>query len=57
MAKETDEKFTPTTFTKTDDRGEHTLTAHSPADAVRLRFDGWQEKKTGARQPAAAPKP
>lgn len=56
MAKEDGDTFTPITFTKTDERGAHELTAHSPSDAVRLRFDGWSEKKTGGRQ-AAAPKP
>lgn len=57
MAKADDDTFVPITFTKTDDRGAHELTAHSASDAVRLRFDGWREKKTGSRQSAPAPKP
>jgi hypothetical protein len=55
MAKSDDGGFTPTTFTKTDERGEHELVANSPADAVRLRFDGWREKKTNAGRPGNKP--
>lgn len=54
MAKDNGGGFTPITFTKTDERGDHELVATSPADAVRLRFDGWREKKTGG---PAKPKP
>lgn len=37
--------FTPIKFTRTDERGERTLTARTPAQAVKLRFDGWAEEK------------
>jgi hypothetical protein len=40
----------PITFTRTTDgKSEHRL-AHTPAEAVKLRFDGWVEKpaKTSA---------
>ncbi len=34
-----------TVFTRTDSDGKtHELTAYSPADHVKLRFDGWREK-------------
>jgi hypothetical protein len=54
MAQETGSEFTPITFTKTDEVTgvERELAANSPADEVRLRFDGWQEKKTGTGRPA-----
>lgn len=48
MAKQTraaENDFEPVTFTKSDERGEHTLTAHTPAEVVKLRFDGWKEQK------------
>jgi hypothetical protein len=59
MAKDNDDDFKPVTFTKVDDRGEHELTATSPADVVRLRFDGWREKRASnagrpGNKPAAA---
>ena len=49
--------FTPTVFERTDDDGtKHQLTATSPADAVRLRFNGWTEtKKTTAAAKKNAP--
>lgn len=56
MANDDAEKFTPITFTKTDGRGDHTLVAYSPSDAVRLRFDGWTEKTTKTA-PKPGPKP
>lgn len=34
-------KFTPIKFTK----GDATRIAHTPADAVLLRFNGWREIK------------
>lgn len=46
------EEFEPITFTKTDDRGDHELVASSPADAVRLRFDGWRVKGAKPRKAA-----
>lgn len=42
--------FKPTTFTRTDGDGvKKTLTANSPADAVRLRFEGWTEAGSAPR--------
>lgn len=35
--------FKPTTFTREVDGETKELTAHSPADAVRLAFDGWTD--------------
>lgn len=52
--REGDTEFQPVTFTKTDDRGDHTLTAHTPAEAVKLRFDGWKEQKATSTKAAAA---
>lgn len=43
MAKAEKDEFTPVTFTKEVDGQTKELTAGSPADAVRLRFDGWRE--------------
>jgi hypothetical protein len=45
--------FAPVTFTKKIGDSTATLTAHSPAEAVKLRFDGWVEK--GAARTHAAP--
>lgn len=45
--------FEPVTFVKTGDDGEEReLTASTPADAVRLKFDGWRAKT--AKAPARA---
>lgn len=49
-----EQQFKEITFTKTDERGDHELTATTPAEAVRLRFDGWREK--GKAKPANAAK-
>jgi hypothetical protein len=38
-----DGAFKPTTFTRESDGETKELTAHSPADAVRLTFDGWKD--------------
>jgi hypothetical protein len=45
-AKPDTDAFKPTTFSREVDGKTQELTAHSPADAVRLKFDGWRD--TGA---------
>lgn len=46
--------FTPIVFERTaEDGSNQELLATNPSDVVRLRFDGWTEKKA----PAAAKKP
>lgn len=42
-AQPADAEFQPTTFTREVDGVTKSLTVHSPADAVRLRFDGWKD--------------
>ncbi len=43
------EEFTPIVFERTGEDGvKHELLATNPADAVRLKFDGWTAKKTTA---------
>ncbi len=44
---------TPIVFTRDDDTGK-TLerTAHTAAEAVKLRFDGWREKRAGGGRDA-----
>lgn len=43
------DEFTPTVFERVGEDGvKHELLASNPADAVRLRFDGWTEKKATA---------
>lgn len=45
-------------FTKNIDGQTHTMTAATPADAVRLVFDGWQERKpTPVKATAAVAQP
>lgn len=46
-----DSDFKPSTFTRESDGETKELTAHSPADAVRLTFDGW--KDTGSLKDSA----
>lgn len=39
----------PITFTRKDDAGkDRTRIAYTPAEAVKLRFDGWIEQTSGA---------
>lgn len=56
MAQENGSEFTPLTFTKTDEAtGEvRELVANDVSDEVRLRFDGWQEKRSGTGRPVKA---
>ncbi len=57
MAQETESDFKPVTFSKKGSDGQdHEVVANSPADVVRLRFDGWREKRAATRpgsKPAA----
>lgn len=54
MAKD-DDTFTPVTFTRTGEDGrDRELVANSPADAVRLRFEGWTEKPASSRAKASS---
>lgn len=57
MAKDDNSDFTPVTFTRTGEDGkDRELIANSPADAVRLKFDGWTEKPANIRaKPAGRP--
>lgn len=45
------DEFKPTTFTREVGGEKRELTAHSPADAVRLTYDGWTD--TGAMKASA----
>ncbi len=46
----------PITFTRTDDTGKpRTRIAYTPAEAVKLRFDGWTEVGPVTAPKLAAP--
>ncbi len=45
----------PITFTRTDDQGKpRTRIAYTPAEAVKLRFDGWTEGGPAPKSSTAA---
>jgi hypothetical protein len=48
-----DGEFKPTTFTREVDGETKELTAHSAADAVRLKFDGWKDTGSVSRSAPA----
>lgn len=49
------DEFTPTVFERTGEDGtKHELLATTPSDAIRLRFDGWTEKKGASKKNVAA---
>lgn len=46
----------PTTFSRTVDGKTETRLAHTPADAVKFRFEGWREVADEAKTKTAAVK-